>query len=175
MLGESKLWLEIQERTSVQIQRQSGWRFRKRLWVCMLNCVWLFVTLDWSPLGSSAYGIFQARILKWVAIFFSRVSSQPRDWTQVSVSPALAGRFFTTSTTWETGKAGTVRVKSVREVAATVVQSASFCDHFPGFWVCRRGFNCRSSRPIIRVAHLCKVAWESLPLHSPSALFSGHG
>ena len=33
------------------------------------------------------------RILEWVAIFFSRGSSQPRDWTHL---PALAGRFFTT-------------------------------------------------------------------------------
>ena len=39
------------------------------------------------------YGIFQARILEWVAIPFSRGSSQPRDQT---LSPALAGRFFTT-------------------------------------------------------------------------------
>ena len=34
--------------------------------------------------GSSAHGILQARILEWVAIFFSRESSQPRDWTQIS-------------------------------------------------------------------------------------------
>ena len=31
--------------------------------------------------GSSVHGIFQARTLEWVAIFFSRRSSQPRDWT----------------------------------------------------------------------------------------------
>ena len=37
-------------------------------------------------------GILQARILEWVAISFSRRSSQPRDQTQVS---HIAGRFFT--------------------------------------------------------------------------------
>ena len=42
--------------------------------------------------GSSVHGIFQERILKWVAIPFSRGSSQPRDWTWVS---CIAGRFFT--------------------------------------------------------------------------------
>ena len=42
--------------------------------------------------GSCVYGIFQARILKWVAISFSSRSSQPRDQTHVS---RLAGRFFT--------------------------------------------------------------------------------
>ena len=44
----------------------------------------------------------QARTLEWVAVLSSRGSSQPRDRTCVSlISPALAGRFFTTSTTWE--------------------------------------------------------------------------
>ena len=53
--------------------------------------------LLWShglqPPGCSVYGIFQARIQEWVAISFSRGSSWPRDWTQVS---CLTGRFFTT-------------------------------------------------------------------------------
>ena len=48
--------------------------------------------VDCSPPGSSVHGILQARILEWVVISFSRGSSQPRDWTQVS---CLAGRFFT--------------------------------------------------------------------------------
>ena len=37
-----------------------------------------------SPPGSSVHGILQARILKWVAISFSRGSSQPRNLTEVS-------------------------------------------------------------------------------------------
>ena len=37
------------------------------------------------------HGILQVRILEWVAFPFSRGSSQPRDWTQVS---CIAGRFF---------------------------------------------------------------------------------
>ena len=44
-----------------------------------------------SPPGSSVHGILQARILEWVAISFSRGSSQPRDRTQVS---HIAGRRF---------------------------------------------------------------------------------
>ena len=42
--------------------------------------------------GFSVHGILQTRILEWVAVPFSRGSSQPRDWTQVS---RIAGRFFT--------------------------------------------------------------------------------
>ena len=37
-----------------------------------------------SPPGSSVCGISQARILEWVAISYSRWSSQPRDWTHIS-------------------------------------------------------------------------------------------
>ena len=40
--------------------------------------------MDCSLPGSSIHGIFQARILEWVAISFSRISSRSRDWTQAS-------------------------------------------------------------------------------------------
>ena len=47
---------------------------------CMLSHVRLFVTpVDCSLPGSSVHGILQARILEWVAISFSRGSSQPRE------------------------------------------------------------------------------------------------
>ena len=54
-------------------------------------CLTLCNPIDGSPLGSSVPGILQARILEWVAIPFSRGSSQPRDRTQVSHT---AGGFF---------------------------------------------------------------------------------
>ena len=63
-----------------------------------LSHVRLFAT-PWTNLpGSSVLGIFQAKILEWVAISFSRGSSQPRDWTRIS---HIAGRCFTI---WATGK-----------------------------------------------------------------------
>ena len=48
------------------------------------SCLTLCDPTDYSPLGSSLHGISQIRILEWVAISFSRGSSWPRDWTQVS-------------------------------------------------------------------------------------------
>ena len=45
-----------------------------------------------DPMVYTVHGILQARILEWVAIPFSRGSSQPRDQPQVS---RIAGRFFT--------------------------------------------------------------------------------
>ena len=51
-----------------------------------------------DPMDSTVHGILQVRILEWVAFPFSRGSSQPRDWTQVS---CIAGIFFTSWATRE--------------------------------------------------------------------------
>ena len=56
------------------------------------SCPALCDPLDCSPPSSSVHGIFQTRILEWVATSFSRRSSQPRDWTWVS---CIIGRCFT--------------------------------------------------------------------------------
>ena len=61
----------------------------------MFNSLWPH---GLSPPDSSVHGILQARILEWVAIPFSRGSSQPRDWTRVS---CFAGGSFTIWATME--------------------------------------------------------------------------
>ena len=72
------------------------------MYVMSLSYVWLFVTpMDCSSPGSSAHWILQATILEWVAKF-SRVPSLTQGLNPGLLSPALAGRFFITSTTWET-------------------------------------------------------------------------
>ena len=63
--------------------------------------------MDYSLPGSSVYGILHARILKWVAMPYASRSS----WQGIKpvslmspvslTSPALAGGFFTISSTWE--------------------------------------------------------------------------
>ena len=55
----------------------------------------------YSPPGSSVHGILQARVLKWIAFPFSRWSSDPGIKPASLTSPALAGRFLTTSATWK--------------------------------------------------------------------------
>ena len=58
--------------------------------VCVCACVHVQLCLilcdpvNCSPSGSSVHGIFQARTLEWVAITFSKGSSQPRDQTHIS-------------------------------------------------------------------------------------------
>ena len=58
------------------------------LCVCSVaqSCLTLCNPMDCSPPGSSVHGILQARVLEWVAVSFSRGSSQPSDQTRVSCS-----------------------------------------------------------------------------------------
>ena len=56
------------------------------------SCPTLWDPMDYSLPGSSVHGIWQARILEWVAIPFSRGSSWPSNWTQVF---CIVDRFFT--------------------------------------------------------------------------------
>ena len=55
-------------------------------------CLTFCDSVDCSLPGSSIHGIFQARVLEWVAVAFSRRSSRFRDWTRVS---RIVGRRFT--------------------------------------------------------------------------------
>ena len=71
------------------------WGPESEMWVKVLDaqsCLTLCDPMHCSPPGSSVHGILQGRILGWVAMPFSRGSSQPRDQTQVSW---IVGRFFT--------------------------------------------------------------------------------
>ena len=54
-------------------------------------------SMDGSPAGSSVHGIFQARILEWVAISYSGDLSDPGIEPKSPASPASAGGFFTTA------------------------------------------------------------------------------
>ena len=77
------------------------------------SCPTLSDPMDCSLPGSSIHGISQARVVEWVAISFSRRSSQPRDWTQVS---HIVGRLFTI---WAT--------REVRKGRGTRDQIANIC------------------------------------------------
>ena len=63
------------------------------VWVlCAQSCLTICDLIDWSLPDFPVCGIFQARILEWVAISYSRGSFWSRDWT-----PAMAGGFSTTA------------------------------------------------------------------------------
>ena len=82
--------------------------------------VWLFRDpMDCSPPGSSVHRITQARMLEWVAIFFSRGSSPPRNWTQVS---CLTGTFFITAPCGRKGAHQSLRKECTRLVWGTLTR-----------------------------------------------------
>ena len=65
------------------------------MYVYVLVVQWYFTlcnSIDCSAPSSPVHAILQAKILEWVAVSYSRASSQPRDWTWVY---CIVGRFFT--------------------------------------------------------------------------------
>ena len=90
-------------------------------------CLTLHDTMDHSPPDSSVHRIW--RLLPggqeyWseLPMPFSRGSSRPRDQTQVSMSPALAGRFFTISMTWETPQKLEIHLKLIPKSSNTPIK-----------------------------------------------------
>ena len=86
-----RIALKLQWATQVHPDPHLGWEQSFLQLLVMLHacsaaklCSTLYDPMDCSPWGSSVHGISQARMLKLVAISFSRWSSQPRDWTWVS-------------------------------------------------------------------------------------------
>ena len=75
--------------------------FFKRRIELSLSVVFLCDPMDCSPLGSSVHGIFQARILEWVAISYSRGSSQARDLTCISCTSCIGRWILYCCTTWD--------------------------------------------------------------------------
>ena len=78
-----------------------------------------------SPPGFSVHGILQARILEWVAIPFSRGSSWPKNWSEVS---CIAGRFFTIWATRETHLCLISRVLIIDSYSFYLLFSVFLCE-----------------------------------------------
>ena len=85
------IWLKVKLKV---VHKRNTWIFlqcnnrlkitQKEKDVSAQSCLTLCNPIDYSPADFSVHGIFQARILEWVAIFYSRGSSQPSDWTHIS-------------------------------------------------------------------------------------------
>ena len=89
------------------------------------SCLTLCNLMDYSPAGSFVHGIFQARVLEWIAISFSKGSSWPRDWTWVS---CIAGRCFTL---WATA-AATAKLLQLCPTLCNPIDGSPPGSPFPG-------------------------------------------
>ena len=106
----------------------------------LLSCIQPFATPYTVP------GILQARILEWVAGPFSRGSSQPTDWTQVSHS---AGRFFTN---WATREAPLLGRYSFQTGWVCVCVCVCVC-------ACACACACMHLQPCVHVVCTCSASW----------------
>ena len=111
------------------------------------SCPTLCDPVDYSLPGSSIHGIFQARMLEWVAISFSRRSSQPRDWSPVS---CIAGRHFTLWASREVLYGAWRRINN-QEVKRRVVD-----------WITTDPFSWRLQEDICSETHIVTQKDESL-------------
>ena len=94
------------------------------------SCPTLCNPMHCSLPGSSVHGTFQARVLEWVAISFSRVSSRPRDWTRVS---CIAGNALTSvHNYWENDSFNYTDLCQQSDVSAFNMLSSLVTAFFPG-------------------------------------------
>ena len=128
-------------------------------------CLTLLDYMDCSPLGASVHGILQARTLEWIAIYFSRGSSQPGDQTGVY---CIVGRSLTT---WATRKLpkNTLRLCLLNWILIHTSRSRlKFCLTAEAFFNCISHYSSflpEAPRSIIALS--CTPSWSLLP--SPSA------
>ena len=99
--GKNIEWRKLSSASCVGKARQSRVNQRQNTphTIHKVKATQLGLTLQAHGLYNTVHGTLQARILEWVAFPFSRGSSQPRDWTQVS---HMAGRCFTSWVTKQT-------------------------------------------------------------------------
>ena len=97
-------------------------------------CLTLCDPMDCGPPVSSLHGIFQVRILEWVATSFWEKDPHPL------ASPALAGRFFTTRTVCSIDLSLALRRAALNDFALTMYPPVSHlknkyaCFHHSGAW-----------------------------------------
>ena len=107
---------------------------------CRYKWIALWILLRWSevkvtqscptlcdPMNYTVHRILQVKILEWVAFPFSRGSSQPRDWTQVS---CISGRFFTN---WATSDSRRKRSKVFNDNIIRWCESHICCQNKTNF------------------------------------------
>ena len=130
---------------------RQNWQISAKECVCVharaQSCPALCDLLDYSPPGSSVHGIFQARILEWVAISFSRGSSWSRDRTWVSCISGISRQILYHCSSWEVLSYKVPDDKHLKVCSYTLL------------WL---------QKPLQAIIHVCVMSW----LCSNKALFT---
>ena len=114
--------------------------------------------MDCSLPGSSVHGIFQAKILEYIAILFSRGSSQPRDWTQVCWTE---GRLFTSwATRVSSNMQGTSAVMEAELLGRAQVEWICIINTYTDSWItCLVSFGKEQSKIFSWWKHNLQKIW----------------
>ena len=120
------------------------------------SCPALCDPMDCSPPGSCIHGIFQARILEWVAISLSRVSSWPRDWTG---SPALQADSLLSEPPWKPHTIINTLVHAFVYIQFSSVQLLSRVRLFATPWIaaCQASLSITNSQSSLRLMSIKSV------------------
>ena len=86
---------------SLKVTSQMKLSFKVMCVLCAQLCPALWDPMNCSPPGSSVHGVFQARVLEWVAISYSRGSSWSKDQTRVSCVSCIGRKILYLCTTCE--------------------------------------------------------------------------
>ena len=121
--------------------------------------------MDCSLADSSIHEILQARILEWVIKPFFRGSSQSRDQTHFSMSPALTDEFFTTSITWEAYSVlyGDLKGKEIQKERVYVyLQLLLLLSHFSRVQLCATPWTAAHQAPVPGILQARALEWVAI-------------
>ena len=101
--GIAKSWTQLSNWTELIWNAYNRINIVEGIALCVCVCVCGLYVLSHSAISNSLWphGIFQAKILEWVAISYSRASSQPRDWIHISSVFCISRQILYHCTTWE--------------------------------------------------------------------------
>ena len=104
------------------------------LCMCVQSCPTLCNPVDCSLPGSSVHGIFQAKLLGWVAISYSRGSSHPQGQTRISWVSCIGRQTLYHWATWEAHLSPTTNLCLWAASTSGLNLRCSFCKSSPATW-----------------------------------------
>ena len=137
--------------------------------MCAQLCPTLCDPMNDSLPGSTLHGILQVRILEWVAIFYSKRSSQPRNWTHVS---CIGRQILYHWATWEAQVGSRACCKSIWHSFSPNTSHSPHCisGHEKVFFTCQTSLVAQTVKhlPTMQETWVRSLGWED-PLEKEMA------
>ena len=125
----STKWITVSGKDSSEIGLVDFSQVAARLYICAPSlkvCLTLCNAVDYGPPGSSSHRVLQARILDWVACFYSGDSFRTHRWNPCLLSVSCVGRWICSGwATWE-AQLKTLFIAKMNSLQSWVWSSAVF-------------------------------------------------